>query len=91
MARDGRNFVIDAEGGFWRAQEFIEHTHTYDSISNIAQAEEIGFALGRFHALIHDLDPTRLHQTLPGFHDAPGYFARFLQASARPRQSDASS
>lgn len=90
MARDGRNFAIDAAGGFWRAQEFIEHTHTYDNISNIAQAEEIGFALGRFHALIHDLDRARLHQTLPGFHDAPGYFARFLQASARPRQVSAS-
>ena len=90
MAHDGSNFAIDAEGGFWRAQEFIEHTRTYDNISNIAQAEEIGFALGRFHALIHDLDPVRLHRTLPGFHDAPGYFARFLKASARPRQSGAS-
>ncbi len=90
MAHDGQNFAIDAEGGFWRAQEFIEHTRTYDNISNIAQAEEIGFALGRFHALIHDLDPARLHPTLPGFHDTPGYFARFLRASARPRQVSAS-
>ena len=89
-ARDGRDFVIDTEGGFWRAQEFIEHTRTLDRISNIAQAEEVGFALGCFHALIHDLDPARLHQTLPGFHDAPGYFARFLRASARPRQTGAS-
>lgn len=89
-ARDGRDFVIDAEGGFWRAQEFIEHTRTFDRISDIAQAEEVGFALGCFHALIHDLDPARLHQTLPGFHDAPGYFARFLRASARPRQASAS-
>lgn len=90
MARDGRNFVIDAEGGFWRAQEFIGHTCTLEGIGDIAQAEEIGFALGRFHALIHDLDPARLHQTLPGFHDAPGYFARFLRASARPHQTGAS-
>lgn len=89
MAHDGRDFVIDADGGFWRAQEFIEHAYTLEGISDIAQAEEIGFALGRFHALIHDLDPARLHQTLPGFHDAPGYFARFLRASARPRQTGA--
>jgi Ser/Thr protein kinase RdoA (MazF antagonist) len=89
-ARDGRDFVIDAEGGFWRAQEFIEHTRTLDTISDIAQAGEAGFALGRFHALIHDLDPARLHRTLPGFHDAPGYFAHFLRASARPRRAAAS-
>lgn len=89
-ARDGEDFVIDAEGGFWRAQEFIGHTRTIESIGDIAQAEEVGFALGRFHALIHDLDPAQLHRTLPGFHDAPGYFARFLRASARPRQISAS-
>lgn len=88
--RDGRDFVIDAGGGFWRAQEFIEHTRTLDTISDITQAEEVGFALGRFHALIHDLDPARLHRTLPGFHDAPGYFAHFLRASARPRRAAAS-
>lgn len=82
-ARDGRDFVIDTEGGFWRAQEFIEHTCTLDGISDTAQAGEVGFALGRFHALIHDLDPAQLHTTLPGFHDAPAYFTRFLQASAR--------
>jgi Ser/Thr protein kinase RdoA (MazF antagonist) len=90
-ARDGSDFVIDAEGGFWRAQEFIEHTRTLDTISDIAQAGEAGFVLGRFHALIHDFDPARLHRTLPGFHDAPGYFARFLRASARPRRAEASS
>lgn len=89
-ARDGRDFVIDADGGFWRAQEFIEHTHTLERIGNITQAEEVGLALGRFHVLVHDLDPARLHQTLPGFHDAPGYFTRFLRASARPRQTGAS-
>lgn len=89
-ARDGGDFFIDADGGFWRAQEFIAHTRTLDNIGDITQAEEVGFALGRFHCLIHDLDPARLHRTLPGFHDAPGYFARFLRASARPRQTGAS-
>lgn len=90
-ARDGRDFVIDAEGGFWRAQEFIEHTRTLDTIIDTTQAGEVGRTLGRFHALIHDLDPARLHRTLPGFHDAPGYFAHFLRASARPRRTAASS
>ncbi|GAB4514239.1 MAG: hypothetical protein Tsb0026_19480 [Sulfuricaulis sp.] len=90
-ACDGRDFFIDAEGGFWRAQKFIEHTRTLDIISDIAQAEEVGFALGRFHTLIHDLDPARLHRTLPGFHDAPSYFAHFLRASARPHRAAASS
>lgn len=89
-ARDGKDFVIDAEGGFWRAMGFIENTRTFETITDATQAEEVGFGLGRFHALIHDLDPERLHETLPGFHHAPGYFARFLRASAQPRRAAAS-
>lgn len=85
VARDGRDYAIDPHGGFWRALGFIENTQTFETLTNAAQAGEVGFALGRFHALVHDLDPARLHPTLPGFHNAPGYFARFLRASARPR------
>ncbi|MBI3569554.1 MAG: aminoglycoside phosphotransferase family protein [Gammaproteobacteria bacterium] len=86
-ARDGKDFVIDKEGGFWRAMGFVENTRTPETITDLAQAEEVGFALGRFHALIHDLEPARLHQTLPGFHDAPHYLARFTEAAARPRNT----
>ena len=89
-ARNGKDFVTDIHGGFWRTLGFVENTRTLEIIENANQAEEIGFALGRFHALIHDLDPARLHETLPGFHDAPAYFARFLRASTRPRHVSAS-
>ncbi|HYA39477.1 MAG TPA: aminoglycoside phosphotransferase family protein [Candidatus Methylomirabilis sp.] len=85
VARDGKDYLVDSQGGFWRALGFIENTRTFETLANTAQAEEVGFALGRFHELVHDLDPSGLHETLPGFHNAPAYFARFLRASARPR------
>ena len=88
--REGANHVVDARGDFWRALEFIENTRTLETIANEAQAAAVGTALGRFHFVTRDLDPANLHQTLPGFHDAPGYFARFLRASARPRRHGAS-
>lgn len=88
--RDGVNHVVDAEGDFWRALEFIENTRTLETLVNHAQATAVGVALGRFHFVTHDLDPANLHRTLPGFHNAPGYFARFLRASARPRRHGAS-
>ncbi len=89
-ARDGKDFALDPQGGFWRAMHFIDNTITLTAIAGEAQAGEVGFALGRFHALTHDLDPARMHETLPGFHNAPAYFARFLRASARPRVPAAS-
>lgn len=88
--QNGQNHFIDAQGGFWRAQEFIPNSRTIEAIGNIAQARQIGIALGRFHAWIQDIDPAKLHRTLPGFHDAPGYLRRFLNASSRPARAAAS-
>jgi Ser/Thr protein kinase RdoA (MazF antagonist) len=85
--RDGKDSVVDAHGGFWRAMSFVENTCTLETIADTSQAEEVGFALGRFHTLIHDLDPARLHETLPGFHNAPNYLARFTEASVRRRET----
>lgn len=75
--REHEDYLIAPEGGFWRAIGFIEHTHSIDTIADLSQAEEVGFALGRFHRLVHDLGPSRLHQTLPGFHVTPRYLERF--------------
>lgn len=78
----GNDFFVDTEGGFWRALSFIESTHALETITDATQAEEVGYALGSFHALIYDLNPARLYETLPGLHDAPTYLLRFTQASA---------
>ena len=75
--RDHRDYFVAPEGDFWRALRFIENTHSIDTIADIGQAEEVGFALGRFHRLVHDLDLSRLHQTLPDFHITPRYVQRF--------------
>lgn len=81
--REGADYFLDAEGGFWRAQTFIERTRSHSRRLDAHQAAEMGFALGRFHALTHDLDPARLLVTRPGFHDTPRYLARFEEVLAR--------
>src|SRR5690554_2926023 len=73
----GSGFWVDDEGDFWRALSFIPETRSHSVLRDAAQAEEVGYALGRFHALTSDLDPGSLHDTLPGFHIAPRYLARF--------------
>ncbi|HLF23554.1 MAG TPA: phosphotransferase, partial [Burkholderiales bacterium] len=82
-ARDGKDFTLDAEGGFWRALNYIENSATFETVTDLKQAEEVGAALGRFHALVSDLDPKRMHATRPWFHDTPHYFARFADVAAR--------
>ena len=76
-ARDGQLFVRDEQGEVWRMMELIPNAGSLKSIQNPDQARQIGRILGRFHALLSDLPPSRLAVTLPGFHVTPRYLERF--------------
>jgi Ser/Thr protein kinase RdoA (MazF antagonist) len=82
-AGDGRDFVRDADGNYWRALQFIEDTRALERLANPTQARSIGRALGGFHALLNKLPTEKLHTTLPGFHIAPNYLAHFDAVRAR--------
>lgn len=87
-ARDGRSFHRDEAGSFWRTYVFIEGARTYDVIETERQAFEAARAFGRFQALLADLPPPRLHETIPDFHDTPRRFAALdaaVRADARGR------
>lgn len=81
---DGADFLIDGDGGFWRATTFIAGATALDSLRDLAHAREVGRALGRFQSLLSDLPPDALKDTLPGFHVTPGYLAWFDSVSAGP-------
>ncbi|MGZ8239961.1 MAG: phosphotransferase enzyme family protein [Methylobacter sp.] len=73
------SYFQDKKGDFWRALSFIADTESLETIANISQAEQAGFALGHFHRLVSDLSPNALHDTLPGFHITPEYLNHYHQ------------
>ncbi len=73
----GTDFFIDSHGAFWRAISFIGNAVTYETVQNANHAREAGYALGRFHRLISDLDPNTLYDTLVGFHITPQYLRHY--------------
>ncbi len=77
-ARDGRPFFCDSDGEVWRLMELIPDAVNLPRIETPRQAGQAGTALGRFHRLTRDLDPTRLALILPGFHRTPDYLARLM-------------
>jgi Ser/Thr protein kinase RdoA (MazF antagonist) len=85
--QQGANFLVDEEGHFWRAISLIEQAKTYPRIRDAAHAREAGYALGRFHSLISDLDPSQMHDTLPGFHITPQYLAHYDRVVAQRTQT----
>ncbi len=76
-ATNGKPFVIDDTGGFWRAQQFIPDARTLNTLGSLTEARELGTALGTFHTLLSDVPVERLHTTLPGFHVLPEYLGHF--------------
>ena len=77
LTQDDRDHWLDADGSFWRAISFIEDSRSFDTIKNIRQAKEVGYALGMFHTLLSDLPPVRLADTLEGFHNTPRYLRHY--------------
>jgi Ser/Thr protein kinase RdoA (MazF antagonist) len=70
----------DEKSDCWRALSYIANTESLEKLVDTRDAEQVGFALGHFHRLISDLDPLSLHDTLPGFHIAPGYLEHYQHA-----------
>jgi len=83
----GEDYFVDGAGEFWRALTFIEGAQTYPYIRNPAHAREVGYALGKFHSLISDLEPDKLYDTLKGFHIMPQYLRHYDEVLAQPRVS----
>jgi Ser/Thr protein kinase RdoA (MazF antagonist) len=79
-AKDGKPWVRDAEGGWWRSYCFIENARGGDLASSPGEAALLGKSVGDFQNQLADLGPPRLHETIPGFHNMETRYARFHRA-----------
>ncbi|MGH8548041.1 MAG: phosphotransferase enzyme family protein [Methylococcales bacterium] len=88
LTTDGKNCHIGEAGEYWRALTYIENSRTLDRLESQEDAGQVGFALGRFHREVRDLDPVLMQDSLPGFHITPVYLSHYdrIAASARRRK-----
>ncbi len=77
--KEGTFYYIDADGEYWRTTTFIPDVVAYDVVQNSEHAYEVGRILGEFQKFVADIPLKQLHDTLPGFHHTPIYYADFLQ------------
>ena len=76
-SKDGKPWVRDSGGGWWRTYLFIEGAHSRDNASSPDEARFLGESIGRFQKQLADLPPPRLHDTIPNFHDMEKRYKRF--------------
>jgi len=91
LSKNGDDCVQDNSGGIWRMQVFVSHTQTFDTVVNEQQAEQAGVALASFQWLLSDLDSSKLHDILPGFHVTPAYLRDYDDAQSRQSHTGADS
>lgn len=64
-------FVTDEHGDVWRAYIFVENARAYDVLETPEQAFKVAQAFGEFQCNLVDLPGSRLHETIPDFHNTP--------------------
>lgn len=68
-AIDGRSWIQDSDGNYWRMYIFISGHHSYNVVDSPDKAFEGGKAIGRFQAMLADMPGDPLFETIPFFHD----------------------
>jgi len=89
-AKSGQSFYRDGSGSYWRTYYFIESGTVYDTVRDEQHAFEIGRGLGKFQALLSDLEPRALRIIIPKFHDTFHYLAEYDDAMRADVKSRAS-
>ena len=68
-ARDGKTWIVDNDGSYWRMYIFISNHHSYNIVDSPDKAFEGGKAIGRFQAMLSDMPGEPLFETIPWFHN----------------------
>jgi len=76
-ARNGKAFVCDGEGGYWRTYLFIEGAHSNQVATSPDEVRFLGESIGHFHKQLADMPPPRLHEGIPNFHDMEKRYVKF--------------
>jgi hypothetical protein len=66
---DGRRWFADDDGRGWRLMTWIDNSTPAPATGSPEVAARLGTAFARFHRDVIDVDPERLHVTIPHFHD----------------------
>jgi Ser/Thr protein kinase RdoA (MazF antagonist) len=68
-SRDGKTWITDSDGNYWRMYIFISRHHSYNVVDSPDKAFEGGKAIGRFQAMLSDMPGGALFETIPDFHN----------------------
>lgn len=78
--KDGKSYLKDSKGNYWRATKFIPNTITYQTIGSPDDFYKTGKAFGKFQSMLSNYDAEKLYESIPNFHNTRERFKAFLVA-----------
>ena len=78
----GATCYLDADGGAWRAYDFVEDTICLQQVGSETDFRTVAETLGKFQNQLEDYPASTLHETIARFHDTPNRYANFEKALA---------
>ena len=78
--KDGKNYLTDEDGDFWRCYIFIEDATSFDQVEKPEDFYNSAVAFGNFQRLLADYPAATLHETIKNFHNTVSRFADFKKA-----------
>lgn len=71
------DYLVNVDGGVWRALEFIGKSYSEDVVSCPEKAQTAANAFGQFALALSDFDAQVLHHVIPDFHNLAMRIAAF--------------
>ena len=81
-AKDGKAYVIDEEGQYWRLLVYVTESMSYDQVERPEQFYDSAVSFGDFQYMLRDYPAETLHETIVNFHNTEDRFAKFEAALA---------
>lgn len=75
-----QDLVYEKDHGYFRLFPFIEGSHTINVVTTPEQSFEAAFQFGKFTRLLSQFDVTKLHITIPDFHNLTLRYHQFENA-----------
>ena len=79
-AKDGKFYLMDAAGNYWRCYYFVGGARSYQMLESPGMFYNVGEEFGSFQRYLADYPAETLHETIPMFHNTQNRFRNFVEA-----------
>ena len=80
VARDGKPYIIDEEGEYWRLLQFVDDAICLEAPETKEDFYQSAIAFGRFQYDLRDFPSHTIVETIPDFHNTEKRFEAFCRA-----------